>query len=328
MVRTCVFWPGISKDIKEMIEKCPVCAKFQIGNAPEPEMPHEFPSSPRVKVAMDFFYFSGKNYVDVVDYYSKFSKVQLISSLQATVVIPAIKSIFARHGIPLELISDGGPPFNSRDFDCFAKSWKFKHAKVSAKYPKTNGQVGSTIQTAKEIFRKTLADSKDPYSALLLYRATPVLGSIYSPSELLMNRKLSTVLPSLSIHRGVQNESYYNYQKKLRHRRAMLKSYRRIQPELQPGSSVFVQNRVRQWEPAEVLRQNENPRSYRIRTHNGENFTDAEKYSTNDAIPESTPTVRPQEPVDEPASDSKSSQESCSYEPQTRVRIDPDTAEL
>ncbi|GBL78035.1 Retrovirus-related Pol polyprotein from transposon gypsy [Araneus ventricosus] len=215
MARTCVFWPGISKDIKEMIEKCPVCAKFQIGNAPEPEMPHEFPTSPWVKVAIDFFYFNGKNYVEVVYYYSKFIEVQLISSLQAAVVIPAIKSIFARHGIPLELISDGGPPFNSRDFDCFDKSWKFKHVKVSAKYPKSNGKVERTIQTFKQFFRKTLADSKDPYLALLLYRATPVLGSIYSPAELLMNSKLSTVLPSLSIYRGVQDESYYNYQKKL-----------------------------------------------------------------------------------------------------------------
>ncbi|GBO32209.1 hypothetical protein AVEN_221644-1 [Araneus ventricosus] len=151
-----------------------------------------------------------------------------------------------------------------------------------------------------------------------------------------MNRKLSTVLPSLSMHKGVQNESYYNYQKRLGDRRAMLKSYRRTLPELQPGSSVFVQNRVRQWEPAEVLRQSEIPRSYRIRTHNGEvrtrnrihlrpnncsdfasfkNFTDSEEYSTSDAVPESTPTVRPQEPVDEPASESQTSQECSSYEP-------------
>ncbi|GBM61324.1 hypothetical protein AVEN_9594-1 [Araneus ventricosus] len=147
--------------------------------------------------------------------------------------------------------------------------------------------------------------------------------------------------------------SYYNHQKKLRDRRAMLKSYRRTLPELQPGSSVFVQNGVRQWKPAEVLRQNEIPRSYRIRTHNGEvrtrnrirlrpnkcsdfasykNFTYSEEYSTSDDIPESTPTVRPQEPVDEPASDSQSIQESILTslfpEVQTRVRIEPDTAEL
>ncbi|GBN53211.1 hypothetical protein AVEN_243904-1 [Araneus ventricosus] len=104
-----------------------------------------------------------KNYVEVVDYYSKFIEMQLISSLQATVVIPAIKSIFARRGIPLELLNDGGPPFNSRDFDCIAKSWKFKHVNVIAKYPKSNGQVERTIQSVKQSFRKMLADSKDPY---------------------------------------------------------------------------------------------------------------------------------------------------------------------
>ncbi|GBN34992.1 hypothetical protein AVEN_206091-1 [Araneus ventricosus] len=64
MARTCVFWPGISEDIKEMLDKRPVCAKFQIGNAPEPEMPHEFPTLPWVKVAIDFFYFNGKHYVE------------------------------------------------------------------------------------------------------------------------------------------------------------------------------------------------------------------------------------------------------------------------
>ncbi|GBN21384.1 hypothetical protein AVEN_14904-1 [Araneus ventricosus] len=59
----------------------------------------------------------------------------------------------------------------------------------------------------------------------------------------------------------------------------MLNSYRRTLPELQPGSSVFVQNRVNQ------------------------NFTGSEAYSTSYTIPDSTPTVKPQEPVDEPASD-------------------------
>ncbi|GBM56144.1 hypothetical protein AVEN_43875-1 [Araneus ventricosus] len=116
----------------------------------------------------------------------------------------------------------------------------------------------------------------------------------------------------------------------------MLVSSSRTLPELRPGSSVFVPDRVRQWEPAEVLRQNEIPRSYRIRTYNGEertrnlihlrpnkcsgfaSFTDSEEYSTSDAIPESTTTVRPQEPGDEPASNFQSSQKSSSKEPMSR----------
>ncbi|GBM13275.1 hypothetical protein AVEN_226264-1 [Araneus ventricosus] len=61
MARKCVFWPEISKDIKEMIEKCPVCAKFQIGseeystsdNIPE-STPTARPQEPVAEPASDF----------------------------------------------------------------------------------------------------------------------------------------------------------------------------------------------------------------------------------------------------------------------------------
>ncbi|GBM12302.1 hypothetical protein AVEN_155301-1 [Araneus ventricosus] len=107
-------------------------------------------------------------------------------------------------GISLKLISVGEPPFHSRDSDNFSKTWKFKHVNVSAKYPKSNGKVERTIQNVKQILRKALTDSKDSYLALSLCRTTPVLGSIYSPGEALMNLKLSTILPSLSILKGVK----------------------------------------------------------------------------------------------------------------------------
>ncbi|GBO00402.1 hypothetical protein AVEN_36725-1 [Araneus ventricosus] len=103
-----------------------------------------------------------------------------------------------------------------------------------------------------------------------------------------------------------QRMSYTHIEKELLAVVYGCKKFHQTLPELQPGSSVFVQNRFRQWEPAEVLRQNEIPRSYRIRTHNGEvrtrnwidlrpnkysdlasfkNFTDSEEYSASDAIP-------------------------------------------
>ncbi|GBM33031.1 hypothetical protein AVEN_263518-1 [Araneus ventricosus] len=148
-----------------------------------------------------------------------------------------------------------------------------------------------------------------------------------------MNRKLSIVLPSLSIQKGIQKESYCNYQERQRYRRAMLKSHRRTLHELQHGSYVFVQNRVRQWEPQEALRQNEIPSSYRIRTYDGEvrtrnqihlrpnkcsDLTPIKNFTGSDTIPESTPAVRPQESVDDPESDSHSSQKSNSHEPSSR----------
>ena len=41
-----------------------------------------------------------------------------------------------------------------------------------------------------------LGKSEDPYSALLVYRITP-LENGYSPAELLMSRKLRTIIPMI-----------------------------------------------------------------------------------------------------------------------------------
>ncbi|GBM69982.1 hypothetical protein AVEN_207364-1 [Araneus ventricosus] len=58
----------------------------------------------------------------------------------------------------------------------------------------------------------------------------------------------------------------------------------------------------------------------------------SEEYSTSDTIPQSKPAVRPQEPVDEPASDPSLTKNlvltSLFPEVQSRVRIEPNTAEL
>ncbi|GBL98008.1 hypothetical protein AVEN_126897-1 [Araneus ventricosus] len=48
------------------------------------------------------------------------------------------------------------------------------------------------------------------------------------------------------------------------------------------------------------------------------NSTGSEDHSTSDNIPESTPAVKSQEPVNKPASDFQSSQESSSHEPGSR----------
>lgn len=212
--------------------------------------------------------------MELIDYYSKYIEVQLVSSLQGTDVIPLVKSIFARHGIPKQIISDGGPPFKSCEFLKFSKQWKFEHKIASAKYPKSNGQIERAIQTTKQIFRKSLADSKDPYLALLLYRTTPVQGSDYSPAELLMNRKLSTTLPSIGTETVVNFKNYFKRLREGKDNMKRLTNHRKTLPEIIPGTRVLVQNGTRCWEPAVVVKLEENkPRSYVLKTTNGSLIT-------------------------------------------------------
>ena len=106
-------------------------------------------------------------------------------------VIRALKAIFARHGIPEEVRSDNGPQYTSPEFTHFAKEWGFKHTTSSPRFPQSNAEAERAVETTKSLLKK----EKHPSKGLLAYRSTP-LACGYSPSELLMGRKLRNTIPT------------------------------------------------------------------------------------------------------------------------------------
>jgi len=68
--------------------------------------------------------------------------------------------MFARHGIPSEVISDNGPQYFSKDFSLFAKQWKSKHTTVSPQYPQTNGLVEKEVQIVKNLLTEAKQDRR------------------------------------------------------------------------------------------------------------------------------------------------------------------------
>ena len=76
-----------------------------------------------MRVASDLFSHAGKNYLIAVDFYSNFSEVIQLKSISAENVIVALKSIFARHGIPLDLVTVNGPQYSSYQFKEFSDNW-------------------------------------------------------------------------------------------------------------------------------------------------------------------------------------------------------------
>lgn len=114
--RSAVYWPNITVDIKNKVEQCLICLKFRKSNIADTLMPHEPALLPWQKVAVDFFYFKRQSYLLVVDYFSKYIEYSLANISNASQVILILKSMFARHGIPIEIVSDNGPPFSSIEF--------------------------------------------------------------------------------------------------------------------------------------------------------------------------------------------------------------------
>ena len=111
-------------------------------------------------------------------------------------VIKVMKDVFARHGIPTEVVSDNGSQYKSQLFKNFAKEWDFHHDPSSPRFPQSNGLAEASVKTVKSMMKKCLATGKDIHQGLLSIRNTP-LACGASPSELLMNRQLNDNLPRI-----------------------------------------------------------------------------------------------------------------------------------
>uniref|UniRef100_A0A3P8S1I8 Integrase catalytic domain-containing protein n=1 Tax=Amphiprion percula TaxID=161767 RepID=A0A3P8S1I8_AMPPE len=189
-----------------------------------------------------------------------------------TAVIQKIKGVFARYGIPDEVVSDNGPQFSSAEFKEFAKQFDFKHCTSSPHHPQGNGHVERAVQTAKKIMRQD-----DPLMALMCYRSTPCSSTGYSPAELLMGRKIRTTLPVLekSLLPKWPNRAMVRNKdscEKIKHAYFFNRRHgARALPVLQPGDAVFSKlDHEKSWSlPATVQRESTTPRSIIITTSQG-----------------------------------------------------------
>ena len=59
MAKTSVWWPGLSKQIEELIKACPICEKHKEVR-PEPLRPSTTPDYPFQKLGMDLFEWKGQ----------------------------------------------------------------------------------------------------------------------------------------------------------------------------------------------------------------------------------------------------------------------------
>ena len=145
-----------------------------------------------------FFTLDGKDFLLIVDYYSKYPEVIQMRSKMAQATVAKLKMVFARHGIPQTVIADS-MPFDSTDFRAFAKSWQFQLITSSPAYPRSNVLVERNVQTVKRLFKKAHDERKDTELVLLEFRNTPITGLDESPAQLLMSRHLRTQIPTIPI---------------------------------------------------------------------------------------------------------------------------------
>ncbi|KAK3720930.1 hypothetical protein QZH41_014537, partial [Actinostola sp. cb2023] len=128
LIREKVWFPGIDQMVKEKVDNCLPC---QAATTQGP-----FPSGDYLLV--------------VLDEYSRFPEVEIVTSTSARAVIPKLDAIFSRQGIPDVLKSDNGPPFNGHEFSNFAEYLGFHHRKITPVWPKANGEAERFMRSLKK----------------------------------------------------------------------------------------------------------------------------------------------------------------------------------
>lgn len=261
-----VWWPGITAQIGQMVDRCELCQKYRIQNR-EPLLTTPVPDRPWQKVGMDLFEWSKKRYLLIIDYFSRFVEIAELKNTLAEDVIRAVKETFARHGSAEIVVSDNGPQFSAQQFYQFAKDYQFTHITSSPRYPQANGEAERAVRTIKDLWKK----DDDHSRALLAYRATP-LEHGFSPAQLLMGRNLRTPLPQPTSKlepKWPDLQSFCKLDEKGRQRQAKhynLRHRSRPLPQLTSGQKVWI---TTDSTAGTVVEPADTPRSYVVETDRG-----------------------------------------------------------
>ena len=269
-VKGVLFWPGISKDIKQLAESCVVCQEMKPRNQKETLKQHDMGNEPWVKVGTDIFEIRGRQYLITIDYFSNFIEVDFLSSATSIGVIEKMKKQFARFGIPRMIVSDGGTQFTSNEFQKFTKEWGISHVFSSPGHQRSNGKAESAVKIVKHLMIKSLKDGRDQNEALLEQRNTPRQDTGQSPAEMMFGRSTRTKIPSIT-KRGMPYDKEKRARKKAATKKCHDKKARDLS-KLQNGQTVFFEHRDGgKWRAGKVI-ETVGERSYKVDGGDGTSY--------------------------------------------------------
>ena len=201
VARSFVFWPGIDRDIDLLAKTCEACNKFGKSLPKTPDHPWIRPTKPWMRVHVDFAQFMDKQWLLLLDTYSKWPEVIKMDRTKSSDTIRVLRDIFCRFGLPFTLVSDNGPQFISDEFKLFVQNNGIKHIHSPTYSPKSNGCCERLVGSWKQSMKKSYETCKDldlnNAKFLINYRNTPNSVTGIAPAVRLFNRTLRCRLHQL-----------------------------------------------------------------------------------------------------------------------------------
>ena len=178
-----------------------------------------------------------------------------------------MQSIFSEYRWHDTLVTDKGPYYTSKEFQLLMQSMSVNHLTSSPHYPQSNGLAEKFVGIVKNLFHKAKEEGHSLYTALMVYRNTPLNGTLQSPMQILQGRQACTDLQLLHAAK-VQMGINHAPQPTAEILHAKGKSLSSPTHDIPIGQNVMYREpNDKKWYPATVIQQLPKKRSYLIKTN-------------------------------------------------------------
>ena len=116
--RNTVFWPKMTYDVQELIERCIICQEHG-KSQPIIGTTQELPPFPWHTLVTDIFCLKRMDFLIVADVFSKYFLVRQLANSTSAAVCAKLSTIVTELGLPHIIRSDNGPCYNSKEFQQF-----------------------------------------------------------------------------------------------------------------------------------------------------------------------------------------------------------------
>ena len=156
------WWPTLQKDVRDYVGSCEMCARCKPSRHKKfgALRPLPIPQGPWQCISMDFVgpLPESKDCNKILIVKCRYTKECEVIEVRNDISAPAlgkkfIKEVFARHGLPTDIISDRGSVFLSKFWRAVCKALHIKGKHSTAFHPQTNGGNERVNQTFYEYIR-------------------------------------------------------------------------------------------------------------------------------------------------------------------------------
>ena len=151
LLRAHVWFPGMDSQCDMFVSACIACQSNTPQTYREQLKMTELPEGPWDKVSVDFCGPMANGDLALVFYcqYFRYPVVKFVGSTSEKATIPVFKRLFDTYGVPKEIKSDNGPPFNSHKFEEYSQA------------PESHARVGRSQRRRRKIYAENKEDCTD-----------------------------------------------------------------------------------------------------------------------------------------------------------------------